>query len=160
MAEHPARAAYSARTRGLQAAFLAAYVEAGTISAACAAVPGGLSLQAVRNWDQGDVLGFSAAYADARLRFADSLEQVAFERISSDPATARGRGSDLLLITLLNSHLPAKYRQSVQVEHIGPRVLDALRAAQARDSVQGGDLGPGVVDGGARELGPGEVGPE
>jgi hypothetical protein len=153
MPEHPARAAYSARTQGLQAAFLAAYSKAGTVTAACAAVPGGLSLQAVRNWDQGDVLGFSAAYADAREAWADYLEDLAYKRVANPEGS---KGSDILLIALLNAHKPAKYRQQAVQLEVGPRVLDALRAAQARDSAQGVELdGPGVVDGSARELGPG-----
>jgi len=157
MPEHAARQAYSARTRASQRAFLEAYKVAGTVTAACAAVGRGCSLQAVRNWDRDNVLGFSVAYSDARAAWADFLEELAYKRVIQPDGT---KGSDLLLITLLNAHLPAKYRQSVQVEHIGPRVLDALRAAQARDNAQGDALVPGVVDGAARELGPGEVGVE
>jgi len=49
-------------------------------------------------------------YEDMKRSFAESLETIALDRVKNPD---KGKGSDVLLITLLNSNMPWKYRPQV-----------------------------------------------
>ena len=73
--------------------WLLAFEEHGTIKAAC------------------EVAGIARkVYEDMKRSFAESLETIALERVKNPD---KGKGSDVLLITLLNSNMPWKYRPQV-----------------------------------------------
>lgn len=91
-----------------QDAFLAAYANAGTIYRAAPAAS--ITRRQVLNWRTDDALGFRARFELAQRAFAESLEDLAMQRILEP---AGNRGSDVLLMAMLNAHLPEKYRPNV-----------------------------------------------
>ena len=84
--------------------FLAAYEEWGTTRAACRAA--GISRSSYERWHQEDG-EFVKELDRVKLAFAESLEELALERIRNPD---KNRGSDILLIGLLNANMPSKYR--------------------------------------------------
>jgi hypothetical protein len=90
------------RTAEKQDRFLKAYSIAGTVTTA--AIAAGIHRDTPYRWNKNDTNGFAKRFVDAQAEFSDHIESVAFERVRS------GQGSDLLLITLLNAHIPEKYR--------------------------------------------------
>ena len=89
-----------------QDTFCNVYAQVGTISAAaksCAIDP-----STIYAWANSDSYGFKKKFERAKQSFADSLETLAFERVKTRDT------NDLLLITLLNSHKPEKYRPNTQ----------------------------------------------
>ena len=84
--------------------FLAAYGEWGTIRKACEIA--GISRDGYGNWHKGDP-EFVKKLDLMRQSFAESLEQLALERVQNPD---KNRGSDVLLLGLLNANWPAKYR--------------------------------------------------
>ena len=84
--------------------FLAAYEEWGTTRAACRAA--GISRSSYERWHQEDG-EFVKELDRVKLAFAESLEELALERIRNPD---KNRGSDVLLIGLLNANMPQKYR--------------------------------------------------
>ena len=104
-----------------QQAFLAAYAEAGVITSAARAT--NLSHVTVWRWRQGNVFEFNRRFEDARVRFCDSLETMALERVRAQ----KPNDSPLLLITLLNANIPEKFRQNtVVVDDRSKEILDKL----------------------------------
>ena len=89
--------------RDRQAAFLEAYEKCGTVNEACEHI--GVSRSAVQRWRQDP--GFVEQYGESRVAFADHLESMALARISEPQGN---RGSDVLLIAMLNAHRPELYR--------------------------------------------------
>ena len=133
---HLARASMDAATLQRQDAFLAAYPRFGTVCHACEAV--GIDRESVRWWRKNDVLGFAERFQAAHEAYADYLEHLAHQRVTSPgPRT----GSDLLLIAMLNANKPDKWRrdtlpvaaQRVQVTHI---VINAPGQAAVTESVK------------------------
>jgi hypothetical protein len=84
--------------------FLAAYEEWGTTRAACHAA--GISRSSYDRWHQEDG-EFVRELDRVKLAFAESLEELALERVRNPD---KNRGSDILLIGLLNANMPSKYR--------------------------------------------------
>jgi hypothetical protein len=84
--------------------FLAAYEEWGTTRAACHAA--GVTRRTYTRWHQDDDV-FVKELDLVKLAFAESLEELALERVRNPD---KGRGSDILLIGLLNANMPSKYR--------------------------------------------------
>ena len=89
--------------RDRQAAFLEAYEKCGTVNEACEHI--GVSRSAVQRWRQDP--GFVEQYGESRVAFADHLESIALTRIKEPQGN---RGSDVLLIAMLNAHRPELYR--------------------------------------------------
>ena len=87
--------------------WLLAFEEHGTIKASCEVA--GIARNTYISWMQHD-LEFVKAYEDMKRSFAESLETIALERVKNPD---KGKGSDVLLITLLNSNMPWKYRPQV-----------------------------------------------
>lgn len=86
-----------------QQAFLVAYEEWGTIRKACEIA--GITRAGLWHWQQDPEFARQADYA--RQSFAESLEGLALERVRNPD---KNRGSDVLLIGLLNANMPQKYR--------------------------------------------------
>ena len=108
-----------------QEAFLRLFVEHGTILGASEA--SGISRETVYAWQRQDAEGFVARFQVARDTFADTLERKAFWRIEHPEGN---RGGDVLLITMLNAHLPDKYRPNAVVsDETARETLRALREA-------------------------------
>ena len=84
--------------------FLAAYEEWGTIRKACEIT--GISRNGYGNWQKGDP-EFVRRMDLMRQSFAESLEGLALDRVRNPD---KNRGSDVLLIGLLNANMPQKYR--------------------------------------------------
>ena len=93
-----------------QGTFLRLFGQLGTIQAAAEGT--GLDRQAHYDWISGDAQGYRARWEDARQRWRETLEQKAMDRIN-DPQG--NRGSDVLLLAMLNAAWPEKYRQNVVV---------------------------------------------
>jgi hypothetical protein len=99
----------------------AAYAETGTVKAACEAAL--IHRATLPAWRESDAT-FVAAETQATLQFADSLEELALARIRSPD---KGRGSDLLLITLLNANKPDKYRPKTVIhDGHGAALVDSI----------------------------------
>lgn len=108
-----------------QERFLRLFVEHGTILGAAEAA--GIARDTVGDWQRRDVEGFVARFQVARDTFADTLERKAFWRIEHPEGN---RGGDVLLITMLNAHLPDKYRPNAVVsDETARETLRALREA-------------------------------
>ena len=86
-----------------QAAFLDAYEKCGTVTEACEHI--GMSRSAVQRWREDP--GFVEQYQESKVAFADHLESIALTRIKEPQGN---RGSDVLLIAMLNAHRPELYR--------------------------------------------------
>jgi len=116
------------RTLEDQEHFLAQYGKCGTIMRAAEAT--NVSRETVRRWQRADKLGFADRFDSARERFREELEEIAFERLR-DPQG--NRGSDVLLITMLNAHWPEKYRPNAQPEDQSAlRLMSMLRDGHQR----------------------------
>jgi hypothetical protein len=117
------------QTIGRQVTFLTAYQEVGTITAAAEAT--GITPHCASLWQRGDIHGFRARFSLAQAAFNDSLENLAISRVR-DPQG--NRGSDILLLALLNAHKPAKYRPNVQpVDNSSKEILKALLKVSRKD---------------------------
>jgi hypothetical protein len=88
---------------------LSAYVEYGTVTAACRVAR--IGRRTFYDWAGKDP-EFAAQLKDAREQVTDDLEQEAINRAHA--------GSDTLLIFLLKSLRPEVYRENVKMEHSGP----------------------------------------
>mgnify|MGYP003140141351 CR=1 FL=1 len=87
--------------------FLVAFEEWGTIRRACdvASIPRGT----YERWHSEDP-DFSKSVDLARRSFAESLEEIALERVRNPN---KGKGSDVLLLGLLNANMPQKFRPQI-----------------------------------------------
>jgi hypothetical protein len=128
--EHPAQASFNANVERNQSRFLALFPSIGTISKT--AIAAGITRETVQQWCRVDRNGFRDKLADAKLQFSEYLENLALERLTDAPIG--NRGSDVLLISLLNHHVEG-FRPTVEIKHeLGERVLSALRQANQRDA--------------------------
>tara|TARA_R110000824_G_scaffold45667_1_gene131941 strand:- start:10937 stop:11470 length:534 start_codon:yes stop_codon:yes gene_type:complete len=110
-----------------KAVFLAAYEEWGTIKKACEAA--GMSRMSYRNWEKADP-EFVKHLDLMKQSFAESLESIALDRVKNPD---KNRGSDVLLLGLLNANLPAKFRPSIAVDQDSAKELitEWRKASQA-----------------------------
>ena len=110
------------KTEASQRAFLAAYGEHGKVTHAAKAA--GVTPQAVYKWKRSPE--FRERLDEAGEAFADKLEQMAPERLE-DPKG--NRGSDVLLMALLNANRPDKYRPNREpTDDTALSILTELRA--------------------------------
>lgn len=120
--------------------FLAAFSEWGSIKKACELV--NIQRPTYKTWLSRDYV-FSNDMAEAKRVFAEELEELAYERVRNPD---KGRGSDLLLIGLLNAHMPDKYRPAVAMNDESAReVITELRKL-SRDQ-QGRNLAGSAEEG-------------
>ena len=87
--------------------FLAALEMCGTIRGSCGVA--GIARTTYHGWIADDQ-EFAKEFDRARIMFAESLEELALARVRNPD---KNRGSDLLLVTLLNANMPSKYRPQV-----------------------------------------------
>jgi len=107
-----------------QERFLRLFVEHGTITWAAEAA--GINRDTVYDWQHTDA-SFVARFQSAQRGFADSLEHKAFWRLDHPEGN---RGGDVLMITMLNAHMPDKYRPNAVVsDETARETLRALREA-------------------------------
>tara|TARA_R100000789_G_C2882177_1_gene114854 strand:- start:22 stop:387 length:366 start_codon:yes stop_codon:yes gene_type:complete len=86
-------------------------------------------------WMKANEFGFFERLEDADILFCENLEQLALERVRSQDAKA----NPVLLITLLNANLPAKYRPTVVMsDDTAKDVLSELRKL-SKDAVSKSD---------------------
>jgi hypothetical protein len=131
---HPAQNTFNQNVERNQSRFLALFPSIGTISKTADAA--GITRETVQAWCRADRNGFRDKLADAKLQFSEYLENLALQRIQDAPIG--NRGSDVLLISLLNHHVEG-FRPSVEIKHeLGDRVLSALQRANELDSANAG----------------------
>ena len=97
--------------------FLKALGEWGTIHKACSVVD--VTRGMYRRWVSEDP-EFSGRVDSAKVDFGESLEDIALDRIKNPD---KGKGSDILLIGLLNANLPHKYRPAAAMDHDSAKEL-------------------------------------
>ena len=97
--------------------FLKAYEEHGTIKVACDIA--GIVRATYRRWHSED-FDFVRQYDLMKASFAESLEAIALDRVRNPD---KGKGSDVLLLGLLNANLPAKYRPQIAVNEDSAKEL-------------------------------------
>ena len=104
--------------------FIAALAEAGTVTEACR--KSGISRTTAYHARQQDE-AFALQWADVEEEGTELLEKVAVQRAVD--------GSDTLMIFLLKSRRPQKYRENVKIEHGGEirTYLDELSRDQLRE---------------------------
>jgi hypothetical protein len=107
--------------------FLSAYEEWGTTRAACKAA--GITRSAYNRWHSSDDV-FAKDLDLVKLAFAESLEEEALTRIRNPD---KGRGSDLLLITLMNANMAWKYRPQLAMSEDSAKELIVEWRRAARD---------------------------
>ena len=121
------------RTVQRQQAFLNSYAIVGEITSAASAA--GITRVAVWYWRDADAHGFKRRFEDAVQGYGDSLERLAMERLETP---AGNRGSDVLLIALLNANRPEKYRQNVTItDDRGKEVLNKLSERRKANVIEG-----------------------
>ena len=127
-----------------KAIFLSAYEEWGTIKKACEVA--GISREGYKNWHTGD-LEFVKQLEFMKESFAESLEVLALERVQNPD---KNRGSDVLLLGLLNANMPAKYRPSIAIDQDSAKELitEWRKASQSvkKDGVKEGEPLPASVE--------------
>jgi len=114
----------SQRRKGI---FLEAFEEWGTIKKGCEAA--GVHRETYSWWHSTDP-DFSKKVDLMRQSFAESLEALALDRVKNPD---KNRGSDVLLLGLLNANMPAKYRPSVAMDQDSAKELitEWRKASQA-----------------------------
>ena len=97
--------------------FLKVFEEWGTIRKACevAGVPRGT----YDRWNAEDI-DFSKDIDAARKAFAESLEEIALDRVRNPD---KGKGSDVLLLGLLNANMPQKFRPQLAMNEDSAKEL-------------------------------------
>jgi hypothetical protein len=113
-----------------QSRFLAYYAISGTASEACQSI--GISYRAYNRWEELDLMGFRHRLVVAKQVFAESLERLAFSRLT-DPQG--NRGSDALLSHMLNAHKPEKYREQRPGDDTAKNMLSHLRSLSRKRKV-------------------------
>jgi|TARA_R110000751_G_scaffold293800_1_gene401519 hypothetical protein len=97
--------------------FVRAIEEWGTVKKACEITKvtrGTYKEWHARDWE------FAGAVSEARFSFAESLEGLALERVTNPD---KNRGSDVLLLGLLNANMPQKYRPQISMNEDSAREL-------------------------------------
>ena len=100
-----------------KATFLNAYEEFGTIRKACEIA--GIVRQTYTNWHVAD-FDFAKEMDHRKMAFAEVLEEIALDRVRNPD---KGKGSDLLLLGLLNANNPQKYRPQIAVNEESAKEL-------------------------------------
>jgi hypothetical protein len=95
--------------RKKQEIFLTALSEWGTLRKALHLSK--LAYDTYKTWHARDYK-FAKLCEEARFAFAEYLEEIALERVLNPD---KNRGSDVLLLGLLNANMPKKYRPQVQI---------------------------------------------
>jgi hypothetical protein len=109
--------------------FFAAYEEYGTVAKACEVA--GIARSTQRVWMTDP--DFVDVFEQSRRAFAEYLEQIALDRVK-DPHG--NRGSDVLLIGLLNANWPQKYRQTSALDQDYAReVLSEMKRVFKQEKV-------------------------
>ena len=110
-----------------KAIFLEAFAEWGTVRKGCDAA--GVSREAYWWWYRTDP-DFVKSVDLMRQSFAESLEAIALDRVKNPD---KNRGSDVLLLGLLNANMPAKFRPSVAMDQDSAKELitEWRKASQA-----------------------------
>tara|TARA_R100000306_G_C4357593_1_gene133596 strand:- start:349 stop:879 length:531 start_codon:yes stop_codon:yes gene_type:complete len=125
--------------------FLSAYEEWGTIKKACEIT--NVSRDAYLRWHSED-FDFVRRFDTMKQSFAESLETIALDRVKNPD---KGKGSDILLLGLLNANMPAKYRPQLAVnEDSAKELIIEWRKASKEIAKElpplenGGELAPNV----------------
>ena len=115
--------------------FLLAMHDGGTVRQACKSA--GVKRESVRTWIKTDD-EFSKEYDVARLSFAELLEDMAYERVKNPD---KGKGSDVLLMFLLNGNMPEKYKPQVAAGGESAKELISMfrKAANGTQPTEGGE---------------------
>ena len=100
--KHPNKGNDPGAVRARQDDFLKAYGACGTIRSASLAV--GVHRATVNEWKKDPI--FRDRFSEAKLDFAEHLEEIAFARLKEQTA----KDNPILLITLLNAHYPERNR--------------------------------------------------
>ena len=106
--------------------FIRGYMVYGTVRNGCKAAK--ISRGTYYNWLESDK-DFSEKVADAKQEFGEYLEGIALERVKNPD---KGKGSDVLLIFLLNGTMPWKYRPQIAISEDSAKdlILEWRKAAQ------------------------------
>ena len=127
--------------------FLDSFEACGTIRGACNIV--GVARPTYQRWVVGDA-DFAKEFDQRRVAFAERLEELALDRVRNPD---KNRGSDLLLIGLLNANMPAKYRPQVAISEDSAKDLiiewrkasrEVVKAAASEKPEE--DLAPNISD--------------
>ena len=127
--------------------FLDSFEACGTIRGACNIV--GVARPTYHRWVVEDA-DFAKEFDQRRVAFAESLEELALDRVRNPD---KNRGSDLLLIGLLNANMPAKYRPQVAMSEDSAKDLiiewrkasrEVVKAASSEKPEE--DLAPNISD--------------
>jgi hypothetical protein len=125
--------------------FLKAYAVNGTIRAACRATD--IQRSSYVYWTRHD-LDFAKEFENAKLAFAEGLEDIALDRIRNPD---KSRGSDVLLMALLNANMPSKYRPQVAMSEDSAKELimewrKASKEVSKKEEVVGEELPANIQD--------------
>jgi len=127
--------------------FLDSFEACGTIRGACNIV--GVGRPTYHRWVVEDA-DFAKEFDQRRVAFAESLEELALDRVRNPD---KNRGSDLLLIGLLNANMPSKYRPQVAMSEDSAKDLiiewrkasrEVVKAASSEKPEE--DLAPNISD--------------
>lgn len=110
-----------------KALFLTAVGEWGTVRKACEV--SGIKRGTYLRWRTEDI-DFVNQLGVVRQIFGETLEDLAFERVKNPD---KGKGSDILLLGLLNANMPSKYRPQVAMAEDTAKdlILEWRKASQA-----------------------------
>ena len=114
-----------------KALFLKAFREIGTRSGAFRIAK--ISRKAYDVWISEDP-DFMRLVANAQLEFGEYLEEIALERVKNPD---KNRGSDVLLLGLLNANLPTKFRPQFAMSEDSAKDLIIEWRKAARDKARG-----------------------
>ena len=105
-----------------KAAFIVAYEEWGTVRKACEL--SGIDRRTYQNWHSKDY-EFANEMVHARKAFGEALEDIALDRVKNPD---KGKGSDVLLVGMLNANMSEKYRPNMAMNEDSAReVIAELR---------------------------------
>ena len=131
-----------------QKIFLLAYSEHGTVRAACRAAEVGRA--AYDRWVRDP--DCQRKVEKVKYDFAELLEEIALDRVKNPD---KNRGSDLLLIGLLNANMPQKYRPQVHMSEDSAKdlIIEWRKAAKEvsskgveKEKEDSSELSAGVED--------------
>jgi hypothetical protein len=115
-----------------KALFLTSYEEWGTVKTACtlSKVPKNTYKYWIVQDDQ-----FAKDFHEAKVGFGETLEAIALDRVRNPD---KGKGSDLLLLGLLNANMPQKYRPNMAMNEDSARdVIAELRKISREKQTNG-----------------------
>ena len=127
--------------------FLESFEVCGTLRGACSITQ--IHRMTYRRWMVEDA-EFAQEFENRRVAFAESLEELALDRVRNPD---KNRGSDLLLIGLLNANMPAQYRPQVAISEDSAKELiiewrkasrEVVKAASSEKPEE--DLAPNISD--------------